>query len=71
MYLSVDSHWLSKGIVLSALGIHRKTKLRADMGELGRPSLGIDTVSRVLAYHEYIELKDEHSIKKYSLRLAR
>ncbi len=63
MYLSVQCRY--------ALVVHRKNQISAVMGELDRHTLGVDIVSSILAYHEYLEIKNEHSIMRESLRLAR
>ncbi len=61
---------LDSSICRYALGVHRKTQISAGMGELGRYPLGIDIVLNILAYHEYLETKSDHSIMKELSRLA-
>ncbi len=61
---------LNRTICRYALGVHRKTQICGGMGELDRYPLGIDIVSHILAYHEYLETKTDHSTMKESLRLA-
>ncbi len=61
---------LNRSICRYALGVHSKTQISAAMGELGRYPLGIDIVPNILAYHEYLEAKSDHSIMKESLSLA-